>query len=131
MKCVLLYLTFFNTIFMVFVLLCSTELLDLKCQPTAGIVAQTTVIRCQYKDNGDTNLLAVYLKRSTEENIVFGMYDNQTLGDTRFSLENPLNGASLKIADTMVSDEGHYYYRVITDIGEQTVQLYITVTGEI
>ncbi|XP_056315813.1 uncharacterized protein zgc:174863 isoform X2 [Danio aesculapii] len=106
------------------------ELLDLKCQPTVGIVAQTTDIRCQYKTNGDTIINGVFLKKSTEENFIFQMYGNKIYGDKRFSLENPTNDPSLKISDTMFSDEGNYDYRVVTDRGEQTVQLSITVTAK-
>lgn len=105
------------------------ELLDLKCQPTVGIVAQTTDIRCLYKDNGDTNIVGVFLKKSTEENSIFQMYGNKIYGDKRFTLENPRNGPSLKITNTMFSDEGNYDYRVVTDRGEQTVRLSITVTA--
>lgn len=113
-----------------FVLLCSTDLWTLECLPTVGIVAETTVINCNFKDIQEIEIDAVSLTKVTEIMPIF-KYDDTNSGDPRFSLKDPALGPSLQISDTKFSDEGEYLYRVVTDRGAKMVQLKITITGEI
>ncbi len=114
-----------------FVILCSTDLWKLECLPTVGIFAQTTVIRCFFKDIKDINIVAVSLSKAEQKEPFFAQDDSKRSGDPRFSLENLGVGPSLQISDTMFSDEGKYVYRVVTDCGDKKIQLSISVTGEI
>lgn len=113
-----------------FVLLCSTDLWTLECLPTVGVVAETTVINCNFKEIQEIEIVAVFLKKVTENTPIF-KYNGYNSGDPRFSLKDPALGPSLQISDTTFSDEGEYLYHVKTDRGEKKVQLKITITGEI
>uniref|UniRef100_A0A671K208 Ig-like domain-containing protein n=1 Tax=Sinocyclocheilus anshuiensis TaxID=1608454 RepID=A0A671K208_9TELE len=88
--------------------------------PAVGIVAQTTVIRCFFKNIKDIHILGVYLTKA----------EQKRSGDPRFSLENLAVGPSLQISDTMFSDEGKYLYLVVTDSGVEEIQLSISVTAK-
>lgn len=109
------------------------NLWKLECPPTVGIVAQTTIIRCFFKGIEDIEIVAVFLRKTTQEEDVFNidLLKDEESGDRRFSLENPALGPSLQISDTKFSDDGEYLYRVVTDRGEHTKQLAISVTGEV
>ncbi|CAM4623873.1 unnamed protein product [Leuciscus chuanchicus] len=106
----------------------SQDLWTLECLPTVGIVAETTVINCNFKDIQEIKIVAVSLKKIPENMPIFE-YDGKNSGDPRFSLKNPL-GPSLQISETTFSDEGEYLYRVVTDKGAKKVQLKITITAK-
>lgn len=115
-----------------FVLPCSTDLWTLECLPTVGIVAKTTVIKCNFKGIQEIEIEAVSLTKAKENKLLFQyQYGEYKSRDPRFSLENPASGPSLEISNTTFSDEDEYVYRVVTDRGEKTVQFRITITGEI
>lgn len=130
MKFVLLPLKYHNPN-LIFVILCSTGLFELECLPAVGILAQTTVIRCFFKDIKDIQILGVYLTKAEEKDPFFHQDGSERSGDPRFSVENLEVGPSLQISDTTFSDEGKYRYRVVTDSGVKEIQLSISVTGEI
>lgn len=108
----------------------SSDLWKLECLPTVGIFAQTTVIRCFFKDIKDINIVAVSLSKAEQKEPFFAQDDSKRSGDPRFSLENLAVGPSLQISDTMFSDEGKYVYRVVTDCGDKKIQLSISVTAK-
>ncbi|KAK7155207.1 hypothetical protein R3I93_009987 [Phoxinus phoxinus] len=105
----------------------SQDLWKLECLPTVGIVAETTVINCNFKDIPKIEIVAVTLKNATDNKQIFFKHEDEKSGDPRLSLL--ALGPSLQISDTKFSDEGDYLYRVITDRGETTVQLRITITA--
>ncbi|XP_052455326.1 uncharacterized protein LOC128015501 isoform X1 [Carassius gibelio] len=106
------------------------DLWKLECPPTVGIFAETTVIRCYFKDIKDIEIVAVYLTKVGEDEPLFSQEESKRSGDQRFSLENSAKGPSLKISKTMFSDEGEYLYHVITDSGFKKIKLSISVTAK-
>ncbi|XP_048055500.1 uncharacterized protein zgc:174863 isoform X2 [Megalobrama amblycephala] len=108
----------------------SQDLWKLECLPTVGIVSETTVITCSFKGFKKMEIVAVSLTKTTQEKPVFTMDPDSISGDQRISLENSELGPSLKISDTMFSDEGEYLYNVITDRGAKMAQLSISVTAK-
>uniref|UniRef100_A0A8C2IRY1 Zgc:174863 n=1 Tax=Cyprinus carpio TaxID=7962 RepID=A0A8C2IRY1_CYPCA len=119
-----------NAIFIMFVFVCSTGLFELECLPAVGILAQTTVIRCFFKNTTDIQILGVYLTKAEQKEPFFRQVGSEGSGDPRFSLENLEVGPSLQISDTVFSDEGKYRYRVITDRGAKEIQFSISVTAK-
>uniref|UniRef100_A0A8C1WUJ5 Ig-like domain-containing protein n=1 Tax=Cyprinus carpio TaxID=7962 RepID=A0A8C1WUJ5_CYPCA len=105
-------------------------LFELECLPAVGILAQTTVIRCFFKDIKDIQILGVYLTKAEEKEPFFHQDGSERSGDPRFSVENLEVGPSLQISDTTFSDEGKYRYRVVTDSGVKEIQLSISVTAK-
>ncbi|XP_051996652.1 uncharacterized protein LOC127653880 isoform X2 [Xyrauchen texanus] len=109
---------------------CAEVLWKLECQPTVGIAAQTTVIRCPIKHSGQIEVFGVALTKVKQEKPVFEHIINKTpLGDPRFSLVNPAKDPSLQISDTVFSDEGEYEYYVVTNMGEKRARLSISVVA--
>ncbi|XP_077055153.1 uncharacterized protein LOC143706760 isoform X2 [Siphateles boraxobius] len=108
----------------------SQDLWRLECLPTVGIVAETTVINCNFKDIQEIKIEGVSLKKITENKPLFTFFEETNSGDPRFGLKNPALGPSLQISDTKFSDEGEYLYYVLTDTGEKKVQLRITITAK-
>uniref|UniRef100_A0A8C1EB43 Uncharacterized protein n=1 Tax=Cyprinus carpio carpio TaxID=630221 RepID=A0A8C1EB43_CYPCA len=106
-------------------------LFELECLPAVGILAQTTVIRCFFKDTTDIQILGVYLTKAEQKEPFFRQVGSEGSGDPRFSLENLEVGPSLQISDTVFSDEGKYRYRVITDRGAKEIQFSISVTDSL
>uniref|UniRef100_A0A9J7WWV4 Ig-like domain-containing protein n=1 Tax=Cyprinus carpio carpio TaxID=630221 RepID=A0A9J7WWV4_CYPCA len=129
MKFVLLPLKYHNPNF-IFVILCSTDLFELECPPAVGILAQTTVIRCFFKNIKDIQILGVYLTKAEQKDPFFSQVGSKGSGDPRFSVEYLEDGPSLQISDTMFSDEGKYRYRVVTDSSVKEIQLSINVTAK-
>uniref|UniRef100_A0A673KZF6 Uncharacterized LOC107733913 n=1 Tax=Sinocyclocheilus rhinocerous TaxID=307959 RepID=A0A673KZF6_9TELE len=107
----------------------NSGLLKVECLPAVGILAQTTVIRCVFK-NKDIHILGVYLTKTGQNKPFFSQVGSESSGDPRFSLENLAVGPSLQISDTMFSDEGKYEYRVVTDSGFKEIQLSISVRAK-
>ncbi|XP_051568083.1 uncharacterized protein LOC127449029 isoform X5 [Myxocyprinus asiaticus] len=110
----------------------SEDLWKLECQPTVGIAAQTTDIRCSIrcpiKCSGHIELVGVALTKVKQEKPVFEHIINETpSGDPRFSLVNPVKDPSLQLSDTVFSDEGEYEYYVATNMGEKTARISISV----
>ncbi|XP_051996481.1 uncharacterized protein LOC127653728 [Xyrauchen texanus] len=100
----------------------------LECQPTVGIAAQVTVIRCLIKCSGLIEVVGVALIKGEQEKPVFEHIINKTpSGDPRFSLVSPAKDPSLQISDTVFSDEGEYEYYVVTNMGEKRARLSISV----
>ncbi|XP_051568077.1 uncharacterized protein LOC127449029 isoform X2 [Myxocyprinus asiaticus] len=113
----------------------SEDLWKLECQPTVGIAAQTTDIRCSIrcpiKCSGHIELVGVALTKVKQEKPVFEHIINETpSGDPRFSLVNPVKDPSLQLSDTVFSDEGEYEYYVATNMGEKTERLSISVIAK-
>uniref|UniRef100_A0A672KS08 Uncharacterized LOC107573534 n=1 Tax=Sinocyclocheilus grahami TaxID=75366 RepID=A0A672KS08_SINGR len=108
----------------------NSGLLKVECLPAVGILAQTTVIRCVFKNVKDIDLLGVYLTKTGQNKPIFSQDGSKSSGDPRFSLENLAVGPSLQISDTMFSDEGKYQYRVVTDSGVEEIQLSISVRAK-
>ncbi|XP_051986979.1 uncharacterized protein zgc:174863 isoform X4 [Xyrauchen texanus] len=104
---------------------------NLECQPTVGIVGQTTVIRCHIKYSGDIKVVGVALKKVKQDKTVFQHLIKETpLGDPRFSLVNQGKALSLQLSDTIFSDEGEYECYVTTNIGEKMAKLSISITAK-
>ncbi|XP_016362321.1 uncharacterized protein LOC107704012 isoform X1 [Sinocyclocheilus anshuiensis] len=108
----------------------NSGLLKVECLPAVGILAQTTVIRCVFKNVKDIHILGVYLTKTGQNEPFFSQVGSESSGDPRFSLENLAVGPSLQISDTMFSDEGKYQYRVVTDSGFEEIQLSISVRAK-
>ncbi|XP_016100846.1 uncharacterized protein [Sinocyclocheilus grahami] len=108
----------------------SSDLWKLECPPTYGILAQSTVIRCYFKDIKDIHIVAVSLRKVGQDKPLFAQEESKRSGDQRFSLENSAMSPSLQISDTMFSDEGEYLYHVVTDRGYEDIQLSISVTAK-
>lgn len=70
-----------------FVILCSSDLFKLECLPAVGILAQTTIIRCYFKDILDIHIVAVYLTKVGQDEPLFVQEESKRLGDQRFSLK--------------------------------------------
>ncbi|XP_059416489.1 uncharacterized protein LOC132151942 isoform X2 [Carassius carassius] len=108
----------------------SKDLWKLECLPTVGILAETTVIRCYFKDIKDIEIVAVYLTKVGEDKPLFSQEESKRSGDKRFKLlENSTMRPSLQISETMFSDEGEYHYHVTTDSGFKDIKLSISVTA--
>lgn len=108
----------------------SSDLFKLECRPTVGILAQTTVIRCFFKNINDIEIVGVILKKAEQKDPIFSQVGSERSGDPRFSLENIKVGPSLQISNTVFSDDGEYLYRVVTDSGEKEIQFSISVTAK-
>lgn len=108
------------------------DLLKLECEPAVGIAAHTTVITCHFRGNKDVKIDAVSLRKVGQKELTFrhSIAKHQKLGDPRFSLENPAEGPSLKINDTMFSDTGEFDYEIVTNRGKASAKFSLSVTGE-
>lgn len=108
------------------------DLLKLECEPAVGIAAHTTVITCHFRGNKDVKIDAVSLRKVGQNEPTFrhSIAKHQKLGDPRFSLENPAEGPSLKINDTMFSDTGEFDYEIVTNRGKASAKFSLSVTGE-
>lgn len=116
-----------------FIFFCQyADLLKLECEPAVGIAAHTTVITCHFRGNKDVKIDAVSLRKVGQNEPTFrhSIAKHQKLGDPRFSLENPAEGPSLKINDTMFSDTGVFDYEIATNRGKASAKFSLSVTGE-
>ncbi|KAF4112134.1 uncharacterized protein zgc:174863 [Onychostoma macrolepis] len=108
----------------------NSDLFELECLPTVGIFAQTTTIKCVFKDISNINMVAVSLRKAEQNKTCFTEEKSRRSGEPRFRLENFKAGPSLTISNTMFSDEGKYVYRVLTNSGDKEVQLSISVEAK-